>query len=328
MSRAERIGLFAVTAAGRRAAADLADRLGPGAEVVDGPIQPALQRLWSELDAAVFFLATGATVRLIAPLLADKHTDPGVVCVDEAQRFAVALTGGHDGGANALAERVGGLLGATPVITTASDVTGGTSLDELVDLLDATVDGDIAGCGVAVLDGEPVLLRNPLGFPLPPLPPNVNKSVENPQWTIIIDDRIPGAEELADAGRVLRLIPRTLVVGLGSARGVTAESVTRVLAELGTKLHARAVRAFATIDLKADEQGLLDAITAGVMDQRWRLDDPAPRCYPAAELATVPVPNPSEAVLAVPSTARARAAAPREVSAVQPRLPTGRARSA
>ncbi len=44
----------------------------------------------------MFFLATGATVRLIAPLLADKHTDPGVVCVDEARRFAVALAGGHE----------------------------------------------------------------------------------------------------------------------------------------------------------------------------------------------------------------------------------------
>ena len=55
----------------------------------------------------MFFLATGATVRLIAPLLADKHTDPGVVCVDEARRFAVALAGGHGGGANALATRVG-----------------------------------------------------------------------------------------------------------------------------------------------------------------------------------------------------------------------------
>ena len=34
-----------------------------------------------------------ATVRLLAPLLADKVTDPGVVVVDEAGRFAVSLLG-------------------------------------------------------------------------------------------------------------------------------------------------------------------------------------------------------------------------------------------
>ena len=60
------------------------------------PSWPSCPRCGRELDGAVFFLATGATVRLVAPLLADKRTDPGVVCVDEARRFAVALVGGHE----------------------------------------------------------------------------------------------------------------------------------------------------------------------------------------------------------------------------------------
>ena len=63
------------------------------AVVADGPVGSALRRLWDHLDAAVFFLATGATVRLIAPLLRDKHTDPAVVCVDEGRQFAIALAG-------------------------------------------------------------------------------------------------------------------------------------------------------------------------------------------------------------------------------------------
>ena len=77
------IALFAVTEAGRRAAADLAPALGAEIRTLD-----ELPALWPDLDGAVFFLATGATVRLIAPLLADKRTDPGVVCVDEARRPA------------------------------------------------------------------------------------------------------------------------------------------------------------------------------------------------------------------------------------------------
>ena len=159
------IALFAVTAAGRAAAAEVAAALdATPAELAELP------RLWPQLDGAVFFLAAGATVRMIAPLLADKHTDPGVVCVDEARRFAVALTGGHGGGANALAARVAAVLGAQPVITTASDATGSTGLDELVELLDAQVDGDLAAAGTALLDGA-ASVHNPLGFPLPPLPP-------------------------------------------------------------------------------------------------------------------------------------------------------------
>src|SRR5437762_3032639 len=89
--------------------------------VYDGPVATQLDAAWRASDALVCFLATGATVRLVAPLLAGKHTDPGVVCVDEAGRYAVALLGGHAGGANALAARVAGVLEAVPVVTTATD---------------------------------------------------------------------------------------------------------------------------------------------------------------------------------------------------------------
>ena len=198
----------------------------------------------------MFFLATGATVRLIAPLLADKHTDPGVVCVDEARRFAVALAGGHGGGANALATRVAAVLGAQPVITTASDATGSTGLDELVELLDARVDGDLAAAGTALLDGA-ARVHNPLGFPLPPLPPPRDAA----RHTILITDRTPddpserhflpsaSSESAARAtggpAGVTRLVPRTLVVGIGSARGVPAAAVIEALDRL---LHRARVR--------------------------------------------------------------------------------------
>lgn len=295
------IGLFAVTAAGRRAAAELAAALGPDAVLLDGSIGPALQRSWPDLDAAVFFLASGATVRLIAPLLVDKATDPGVVCVDEARRFAIALAGGHGGGANDLAERVADVLGCTPVVTTASDATGSTPLDELVTLLDATVDGDLAACGVAMLDGAPIRLVNPLGFPLPALPSGQG----DPQWTIRIDDRLA---ELDD--NTLRLIPHTLVVGIGSARGVSTDAVNAALARLETEhgFDLRAVRAFATVDRKADEPGIRHAVTDWAF-WHWQ-DEPALHVYPADTLAMVDVPNPSDVVLAevgTPSVAEAAA---------------------
>lgn len=309
------IGLFAVTAAGKRAAADLAIALGPEAVLMDGPIAPALRRNWAKLDAVVCFLASGATVRLIAPLLADKAIDPGVVCVDEGLRFAVALAGGHGGGANELAERVASALGCTPVVTTASDSTGTTPLDELVTLLEATVDGDLAACGVAMLDGASVRLHNPLGFPLPALPANVGPVVDAPDWTITIDDRLP-----ADTNtETLRLIPHTLVVGIGSASGVSTDAVNAALARLETEhgLDLHAVRAFATVDRKADEPGIRNAVTDWAF-WHWQ-DEPRLHVYPAATLAQVDVPNPSDVVLrevGTPSVAEAAALqAARELTA-------------
>ncbi|MGE3285617.1 MAG: precorrin-3B C(17)-methyltransferase [Pseudonocardia sp.] len=302
-----RIALLAVTAAGRRAAAEVATAV-PGSEMV---ALDDLAARWPVLDGAVFFLATGATVRLVAPLLASKHTDPGVVCVDEARRFAVALAGGHAGGANALARRVAAVLGAEPVITTASDSVGATGLDEVVEILGAAVDGDLAAAGTALLDGA-LEVRNPLGFPLPalgtvagalsgsdpggPPPPAPARQV------LAVTDRLPGPPRADPAGPpVTRLVAPTLVVGIGSARGVPAGAVTSALRRLEADhgFDLRAVRAYASVDLKAGEAGILAAIAPATL-----------HTYPAAVLAEVGVPNPSEIVRAevgTPSVAEAAA---------------------
>jgi cobalt-precorrin 5A hydrolase / cobalt-factor III methyltransferase / precorrin-3B C17-methyltransferase len=297
------IALFAVTAAGRQAADEVAAVLGASRHELD-----ELAELWPRLDGAVFFLATGATVRLVAPLLGDKRADPGVVCVDEGRRFAVALCGGHEGGANALARRVAALLGAQPVVTTASDAVGAAGLDELAVQLDAVVVGDAAAAGVALLDGTAEVV-NPLGFPLPALPPGVTRygpaseqgapaatggtagdRTAPARVRIVVTDRIEDA--------TARVVPRTLVVGIGSARGVPAAAVDDTLRRALNGLDPLAVRAYASVDRKADELGILAAIA------------PAPlRTYPAAVLADVDVPNPSDVVRAEVGTASVAEAA-------------------
>ncbi|MFQ5826327.1 MAG: cobalt-precorrin 5A hydrolase [Dehalococcoidia bacterium] len=69
----------------------------------------------------VFVMAVGIVVRVIAPYLKDKRSDPAVVVVDEGKNFAISLLSGHEGGANALALQVANACGAQPVITTASE---------------------------------------------------------------------------------------------------------------------------------------------------------------------------------------------------------------
>lgn len=86
-----------------------------------GGLRDLTKKLFSEFEGIVFCMATGIVVRVIAPYIKNKYTDPAVVVVDENERFAISLLSGHEGGANNLAIRIANSLGAEPVITTASE---------------------------------------------------------------------------------------------------------------------------------------------------------------------------------------------------------------
>ncbi|WP_200301345.1 precorrin-3B C(17)-methyltransferase [Streptomyces adelaidensis] len=299
------IGLISATAAGAVAAQRLASAWPERTRVYEGPVRDAVRRAFGECEQLVCFLATGATVRLLVPLLADKASDPGVVCVDEGGRFAVSLVGGHAGGANELAREVGELLGAEPVVTTATDAVEVPGLDTL----GFPVEGDVAGVSRAVLDGTAVELDLELGWPLPALPPNVScvSNVSNVRGdhsersgrpVIHVTDRLLDAGE----GRVV-LRPPSLVVGVGASKGAPVDEVLGLigsaLADAG--LSARSLAELATVDAKAGEPGIVEAAA--------RLGVPLVT-HSAEELAAVEVPNPSDAPLAAvgtPSVAEAAA---------------------
>src|SRR5260363_306911 len=54
------------------------------------------------VHALVLVMATGIAVRLLDGLPRNKHSDPAVVVLDEAARYAISLLAGHEGGANRL----------------------------------------------------------------------------------------------------------------------------------------------------------------------------------------------------------------------------------
>ncbi|MFR9730733.1 cobalamin biosynthesis protein [Saccharopolyspora sp. MS10] len=280
------IGLFPRSPQEQRVAAELAARWGPDAALVDGGPGPALRRAWPELDAVVLFLPLGSAVRLIAPLLRDERTDPEVVCVDE--RFAVTVSGGGQ----AVAPQIAEVLDLIPVRTSGAAV---GPLDELIHDLAATADGDLDGCSRAVAAEEPVRLVNPHGFPLHALPENVAPDCEEPSWEIVIDDRPPAGDP---GPRTVRLIPPTLVVGVGSVRGVPRGAVTGLLSRLDRErgLDPRSIRAFATAEAKGEEPGIVDAVQDLGFWHSADAEELPLRLYPAEELAEVEVPNPSERV--------------------------------
>jgi len=285
------IGLIAITVAGRAAAARLAEAWPNETRTYEGPTKQALHRAWAECDGLVCFLAVGATTRLVAPLLDSKWVDPAVVCVDEAGRYAVALVGGHAAGANALCARVADVLGAQPVITTATDAAGLPGLDAL----GWPAEGAVARVSRALLDGEQVGFEADATWPMPALPVAIGGAGLR---RVLVTDRIVPIDENT---AVLR--PPSLVAGVGASKGVAADEVLALLDEalaLGG-LSRDSVTALATVDAKATEEGIVAAARQG----GWQLYS-----YPADQLAAVEVPNPGEAALAAvgtPSVAEAAA---------------------
>jgi len=283
------IGLVAITGAGKGAAQELANAW-PGETILyEGPATQSLSAAFAQCSQVVAFLAAGAVIRIVAPQIKDKRTDPAIVCVDEARRFAVSLLGGHLGGANALAERVADVLGARPIITTASDAVGFTGLDQL----GWPIEGDIAGVGRAMLDGESVDFHSEHIWPISALPANVVVTTELTSGVnqVLVTDR------LVDPRPGLALLrPPSLVIGVGASRGVSADEVLElidtVLADAQLSVHS--VRHLATIDVKADEVGLIEAAKR----RGWAL-----LTYPASALAEVAVPNPSQRVMKEVGTA-------------------------
>jgi cobalt-precorrin 5A hydrolase / precorrin-3B C17-methyltransferase len=291
------IGLIAATANGRRNAAHLAD-VWSDAHIYDGKAKDALGLAWNECDGIVLFLATGAAIRLIAPLLRGKDRDPGVVTVDDAANFAVALCGGHEGGANDLATSVADTLGATPVLTTASDSVGIPALDSLGRDLGFHLEegSDLAAVGAALVSGEKVRLVSERRWPIGPLPENVVRTAEREAPLILISD---GIEEPPRPAVTYR--PPSLVVGVGCSRGACKDEIVGLI-EASLKdagLSPNSIAALASIDVKRDEAGLLEV--AGSLARPVRF-------FPAEDLSTVKVPNPSEVVrraVGTPSVAEA-----------------------
>lgn len=244
-----------------------------------------------DFEGHIFIMAAGIVVRTVAPLLRHKMADPAVVVVDDLGRFAISLLAGHVGGANCLARRVAELLGAIPVITTASDVNARPAMDMLAVELGLRIENPsaIKGVNMALLAGRSVALWDPLALVAPAVGDACHgvdlrtlSALPPDHEGVCVDD---GCTALPD--HVLRLRPPSLTVGIGCNRGASeaeiAALLTASLAEGG--LSGLSLGCIASIDLKRDEPGL-QALA-------WKLGVPT-RFFSAEALNQVcHVPNPS-----------------------------------
>lgn len=235
-------------------------------------LSTAVSREFGAFDSHVFIMSAGIVVRVIASLITHKLKDPAVVVVDEAGRFAISLLSGHVGGANALARSVAAVIGAEPVITTATDVNGLPGIDFTAAERGLFIEtpGAIKFIHMAILKGEDIRLHDPYDFLTgsdfaahggvrkirfdPKMTPvESNPSVSSP--LVFVDDVL-----IDSSPHVLVLRPPTLFIGIGCNRNTSVEEMKNLLLEVMVvnRLSPASLAGIASIDLKRDEPGILE----------------------------------------------------------------------
>lgn len=274
-----------------------------------GQFRDVVPKLWVEYPALICIMATGIVVRQIGPLMRLKTVDPAVVVLDERGNFCISLISGHLGGANALARRVASITGGQAVITTASDVQDKPSIDLIAQEKELEIENlpRLKHAARAILEGTPLRVFDPYFILKPRLAmlPNIawmddaGEGKTEPEIPCIwVCERMP-----PPGWNCLILRPRNLVVGIGCNRNTRAEEILELVHGVFSRerLSILSIRNLASIDLKSDERGLLEAAVY--------LRRPI-YFHSRSDVEAVHVPNPSTEVqthVGVPSVCEATA---------------------
>jgi cobalamin biosynthesis protein CbiG len=291
--------IVALTPRGRDLGLRIARALGRG-EVVEP--RTALRQVLADAFTAgrplVCVMALGIVVRLLGPLTRDKHAEPAVLVVDEAGRFVIPVLGAHAAGANALAADLARAIGGTAVVTTASDAAGLPAIDLLGRDWGWKREGDehLTAVAAAVVRGDAVGVWQDTGrrdwcADWPESFIHLDAWPPGRPWPalLVISDRLLSLE---GCGPAVVYRPPTLILGVGCRRGTPCGEIDDLFDEVSRtqRLSPLSLGVVATVDLKADEPGLIEfAARRGV----------PLRAFSTAELAEVgPLPTPSAVVRA------------------------------
>lgn len=206
-----------------------------------------LGKQFNRYDAHIFIMATGIVIRKIAPLIKSKDVDPAVVVIDEQERFVISLLSGHLGGANELASDLAQQFSLLPIITTSSDITGKIAIDTLSQKMNCEMENLEKAKNITslIVDNKKVDIL---------LPKNVTFGENGNSEGVVITSNKENIE-------VMRLYPKNLILGIGCRRGTLKEDILKAVDILMKKynLSYKSIRKIATVDVKADEVGLIDA---------------------------------------------------------------------
>ena len=280
-----RVAVLAITrngvAIGSRLAAEFPEmevhapkKLAGGGEAVrwyDDPTTSMVGRLFAEYDALVCVFSLGAVIRLVAPHLRDKKTDPAVLVIDDQLNHVISVLSGHIGGANQLALDIATKTGAAPVITTAADVNKTISVDMVGRRMGWVIEDDstVTATSAHMVNGEAVGLYQDAGSPGwwdGPLPKNVTRYGDMRAMAgsgcrafLAITDRTDIPDRIRRHGVVYR--PPSLVAGVGLHRNTPSDKIVSCMRECLARhnLSSMSVCKLASLKKPIPVRGLIDA---------------------------------------------------------------------
>lgn len=263
-----------------------------------GNIESVFRQSW-EGDAIVSVMANAIAIRSIAKLISDKKTDPAVIGVDEEGRFVVSLLGGHRAGANELAKKIAGEIGATAVVSTASDLKGLPAIDLLAYRMGFNIKNEslLANFMTKILNREKVYLYTDTaahsfksvfnGSSVEVLP--LRNTGSGPVQGHTLHKIIVNEAETGNDDKTLVLVPKRNFIGVGCKRGTVSQQIIQAINESLNEcnLDPLSIAGIATIDIKKDELGLIEAAKAMEINLTF---------YDKDELSTTPVTKKSQFV--------------------------------
>ena len=215
---------------------------------------------FSHDDALVFVGAIGIALRAIAPYIKTKTKDPAVVVVDELGKFSIPILSGHIGGANELALQIADVLGAIPVITTATDINNVFAIDtwakgQGLKILNPQC---IKLVSSKLLKGEAVHIKSEYSIDgKPPQNVQINDLDVIEGYDVIISHK-PHENELKKD--TLLLVPQIITVGIGCRRDTSLENIEESILNIlkSENYHILSLKNIASIDKKANEKGIIE----------------------------------------------------------------------
>ncbi|MGK5093520.1 cobalt-precorrin 5A hydrolase [Deltaproteobacteria bacterium TL4] len=237
----------------------------------------SLPLIFEQYDGLVFLSSTGIAVRLSAPFLKDKNTDPAIVVVDDLARYAISLVSGHLGGANELTESLATLLKCQPIITTASDGRGIEAIDLFAQKHNLVI-GDMNDAKIItamMLEGKKIQILLESGEGYESLSPNDKEKGLRIQYPYLVEEHPEGCVFITSATRVecklpsVLLHPKILNLGVGCRKGKTKDELfNAIVSVFGTHhLSLKSVKRLATLELKIQEPGIQKIC----QEQGWEL---------------------------------------------------------
>ncbi|WP_129596163.1 cobalt-precorrin 5A hydrolase [Anaerophilus nitritogenes] len=221
-----------------------------------------VSKLFNQYECLIFIMATGIVVRTIAPNIKDKKADPAILVLDEKGKNVISLLSGHIGGANEYTKHIAIILGANPVITTASDVNDSIAIDTLSMMIGGEIENfsDATKITAHIVNGEKVGIDSdiPINIPLPENIVYIKDHIKNCIGMIYITNK-EKIKPIAIDQVIIR--PKNIILGIGCRRRKSKEEILKAIDDCLEKLNIskKSIKHIATVDLKKDEKGLIEA---------------------------------------------------------------------